>query len=87
MPHFSQYAAYVLLLDPQKMQNLLESESVLGACGVTGSGDTGICSCGMIFVFLTDQMVRTIETTMANAMIMNKSGLSSIRLNDNGIGF
>jgi hypothetical protein len=65
------------------MQNLVPSETVFsdnGLLGSEGAGDSTGCCLG----FLTDQTARVIETTMANAIIMNKSGFSEIKLNDKG---
>ena len=66
------------------MQNLSPIKTLFCDVEVLGSG--GAVALDVVCIgFLTDQTARAIETTIANMMIMNKSGLSETKLNDNGI--
>ena len=65
------------------MQNLLPSEAVSSVFGkdVLGARGASIDGC---LVFLTDQIARVIEVTIAKLISINKRGLSEIKLIDNG---
>ena len=69
------------------MQNLLPSKLLLGEIwgAVIGSGgETDWLRGGGCLGLFTDFTATLIEIIIANTMIMNKSGLSKIRLNDRG---
>ena len=85
MPHFSQYAANVLLIEPQNMQNLLSSELVFSTFELLGSREIGPWLCfGFSLGLLIDKTAAKIESAIATIIIMDKSGLSEIKLNDRG---
>jgi hypothetical protein len=75
--------AYALLLEPQKMQNFLLSDSAVSACRLVGSEIT-VSSDANPLGFLTDHIAREIEKAIAIAIIANKTGLLAIVLNDSG---
>ncbi len=83
MPHVSQYTAYALLLEPQKMQNLVPSDKSLLSWAILGSGGADSAGRGD-FGFITDQTARTTEAIMANKIIIKNNGFSEIKLNDKG---
>lgn len=65
------------------MQNLLPSEAASSVFGKVALVARGVSIDGCL-VFLTDQIARDIEATTAKLISINKSGLSEIRLIDNG---
>ena len=83
MPHFSQYIAYVLLLEPQKMQYLLPSETVSSVFGKVASAPE-VESFDGCLGFLTDQTAMAIEAIIAKLISINSNGLSEIKLIDSG---
>ena len=72
-----------MLFEPQKMQNLLPSETVssdlIKAASVIKGASIDCC-----LGFLTDQIARAIEAIIAKLMRINSKGLSEIKLIDNG---
>lgn len=65
------------------MQNLLPSEAVSFVFGKVASVATSASLDGCLD-FLTDQTARVIEATTAKLISINSSGLSEIKLIDNG---
>ena len=65
------------------MQNFLPSEALSSVFGKVASVARGASIDGCL-VFLTDQIARAIEATIAKLISINSSGLSEIKLIDNG---
>ena len=84
LPHFSQYTAYILLFEPQKMQNLISSEGASSFCRAIVSGVGYVSLFWDSVCFFTDHTTRITEATMANRIITKNPGLSAIKLNDKG---
>jgi len=65
------------------MQNLESFEGATSFCGaIVSGGDSSLFWDS--FVFLTDQIARITEETIANRTITKNAGFSAIKLNDKG---
>jgi hypothetical protein len=82
LPQFSQYAAYSLLLEPQKMQYLFASKPAGSGWGEFGDREAGALV-GFHLAFLPDQTATPSEIAMAKMISANNRGFSEIISNDN----